>query len=109
VSIKPIDLQTLFVKMDEVSKEQALAKEHSALQQSQAARAQVVRELEEDRRVSRAPEGTEIIPVKGEDNEESGKRRRLRKKNQNTAQGTKTDTREIVTDPEVGRHVDLSG
>jgi hypothetical protein len=109
MGIKPIDLQTLFVKMDEVSKEQALAKEHSALQQSQAARSQVVRELENDRRVSGAPEGKEVTPVDDEEYDESEKRKRQRSKNRKTASETKTDTREIVTDPEVGRHVDLSG
>ena len=109
MSIKPIDLQTLFVKMDEVSKDQALAKEHSALQQSQAARSQVVRELEDDRRVSGAPEEKELTPVKDEDSEESGKRGRKRNKNGKKLREAKTDSREIVTDPEVGRHVDLSG
>lgn len=109
MGIKPIDLQTLFVKMDEVSKEQALAKDHSALQQSQAARSQVVRELENDRRVSGAPEGNEVLPVNDEENDETEKRRRRRSKNRTAALEPKTDTREIVTDPEVGRHVDLSG
>jgi hypothetical protein len=109
MGIKPIDLQTLFVKMDEVSKEQALAKDHSALQQSQAARSQVVRELENDRRVSGVPEGNEVLPVNDEEYDESEKRRRRRTKNRTAALEPKTDKREIVTDPEVGRHVDLSG
>ncbi len=52
MGIKPIDLQTLFVKMDEVSKEQSHIKEHSSLQQAQAARAQVVQELKDDHRVT---------------------------------------------------------
>ncbi|PIE04685.1 MAG: hypothetical protein CSA76_03085 [Spirochaetales bacterium] len=108
MSIKPIDLQTLFVKMDEVSKEQSLIKEHSALQQSQAARAQVIQELEDDHRVTQTPEDSEDQAVQedtsgndtesGRENEEHSHHEKMNKQN-----------RTVVTDPDVGQHIDIKG
>ena len=67
MSIKPIDLQTLFVKMDDVSKQQALAQDKSAAQQAQAAKEQVAKELEQDNRVTEAGEDRETEAVKDEE------------------------------------------
>ena len=108
MSIKPIDLQSLFAKMDEVSKEQSLAKEHSTLQQSQAARAQVARELEEDKRITESPEDSELDTVKDDEDE---KRRGTSKRSKNEGRDASGDEkgRTIVKDQEVGRHIDLTG
>lgn len=104
MSIKPIDLQTLFAKMDEVSKEQALMKEQSALQQSQAARSQVLWELEEDRMVTQTPVEDEIQAIR--DNNPNDKRKHEKHKRR---RNKKSDNgREVVTDPEIGRHINLS-
>lgn len=108
MSIKPIDLQTLFVKMDEVSKDQSLAKGQSALQQANAARAQVAKELEEDRRVTETPEENEAQAVKDDESDganEKGKRR----KSVGEDETDESDGLEVVTDPDVGRHIDLTG
>jgi len=104
MSIKPIDLQTLFAKMDEVSKEQALMKEQSALQQSQAARSQVLRELEEDRMVTQTPVEDEIQAIR--DNNPNNKRKH--KKHKRRRNKKSENGREVVTDPEIGRHINLS-
>ena len=108
MSIKPIDLQTLFVKMGEVSKEQSLAKEQSALQQSLAARSQVTKELAEDRRVTETPADNETQAVKDDDSEEA-KEGGKRKKDENESPPGDSSDLEVVTDPDVGRHIDLSG
>jgi len=102
MSIKPIDLQTLFAKMDEVSKEQALMKEQSALQQSQAARTQVLRELEEDRMVTQMPVEDEVQAVR-DNNPNNKQKHKKRRRNKRSGNG-----REVVTDPEIGRHINLS-
>ena len=107
MGIKPIDLQTLFAKLGEVSKEQSLVKEQSSLQQAQAARAQVTKELEEDRRVAETVEDRGTEAVEDENGTES-KGGRRGNKDQKDGAGDE-EGREIVTDPEVGRHVDLSG
>jgi len=108
MGLKPIDLQTLFVKMGEVGKEQSLIKEQAALQQSQAARSQVTKEMAEDRRVTETPEDEGTENIKDNESEEAGegenqKRQSKRKSEENS------NSLEVVTDPEVGRHIDLSG
>ena len=108
MSIKPIDLQTLFVKMDEVSKDQSVAKGQSALQQSNAARAQVAKELAEDRRVTETPENEESQAVKDDESEAAGEKNKHRKAGEDDGVDESSDL-EVVTDPEVGRHIDLSG
>jgi len=107
MGIKPIDLQTLFVKMGEVGKEQSLIKEQSALQQAQAARSQVSKELAEDRRVTGTLEDNETENIKDDESRESSEgHERKRHDSENEEDENKV---EVVTDPEVGRHVDLSG
>jgi len=102
MSIKPIDLQTLFAKMDEVSKEQALIKEQSALQQSQAARTQVLRELENDHMVTQTPVEEEAQAVR---NNDSNNKKKYKK---NKGRARKDSKKEVLTDPEVGKHINLS-
>jgi spore germination protein GerM len=109
MGIKPIDLQTLFVKLDDVSREQALVKEQSALQQAQAARLQVAKELAEDRQVTRTPAESEKLAVQDDDPDDGKNRRRRRGAQNRKKEETDSNDREVVTDPDVGRHVDLSG
>jgi len=109
MSIRPIDLQTLFVKMDELSKEQAHVKEQAALQQAQAAKEQVARELVEDRQVTETPEGNEVDPLKDDESGETEDQRRRERKKSKGQNETEAEERMVVIDPDVGRHVDLSG
>jgi len=109
MGIKPIDLQTLFVKMGEVGKEQSLIKEQSALQQSQAARSQVARELAEDRKVTGTPEDKENEKIKDNESEENLNDSSKRKKQEKDESEDNDNNVEVVTDPEIGRHIDLSG
>lgn len=108
MSLKPIDLQTLFMKMAEVSKEQSFVKEQAALQQSLAARSQVANELEADHRVTETPEESEAQAVK-EDESESGGEQQGRQEAKSEGQSDNTGGKEVVTDPDVGQHVDLTG
>jgi len=104
MSIKPIDLQTLFAKLDEVSREQALMKEQSALQQSQAARSQILRKMEEDRMVTQLPPEDEAQVIK---NNVPNRKQRY-KKNRSRQNKKPKNGRKVVTDPEIGRHINLS-
>ena len=108
MSIKPIDLQTLFVKMDDVSKEQALVKEQAALRQDQAAKAQVAKELAEDRKVTGTPESNEAVAAKDEESEGGGGSKKRERRDGETS-SEDSNGREVVKDPDVGRHVDLTG
>ncbi|RKX73021.1 MAG: hypothetical protein DRP60_12640 [Spirochaetes bacterium] len=108
MGIKPIDLQTLFVKMGEVGKEQSLIKEQAALQQAQAAKSQVAKEMADDRMVTGVPEDTETEKIKDNEEEETPEDRK-HKRNDKEKDDDDGSNVEIVTDPDVGRHVDLSG
>ncbi len=108
MSIKPIDLQTLFLKMDQVSKEQSLARDQAANQQAAAARAQVAKELQQDHQVVKTPENSEALEVKEDESKNEQEESRRKKGNDENEADTEND-REIVTDPHIGRHVDLSG
>jgi len=109
MGIKPIDLQTLFVKMGEVGKEQSLIKEQAALQQSQAARSQVARELADDRKVTGTPEDKENEKIKDNESEEDLREGSRQKKQDSDEPEDEEKNVEVVTDPEIGRHIDLSG
>ena len=106
--IKPLDLQTLFVKMGEVSEEQSQVKEQSALQQAQAARAQVTREIEDDHRVTGTPEDHENVAVKDDESESSAGEQNENEERKESDTGDKRP-REVVTDPDIGQHIDLKG
>lgn len=108
MAIKPIDLQTLFVKLDEVSRQQSITREQSALQQAQAAKAQVDKEIEEDRRVIETAEDREAEAVKDDEESRADADRRENGNDEERAGGDE-EGREIITDPDIGRHVDISG
>lgn len=108
MAIKPIDLQTLFARLGEVSKEQNQVKEQAALQQAQAARAQVTRELEDDHRVTQTPEDNEALAVKDDESEGASEKRR-EKEEKKESDAAEQQKKEVVTDPDIGRHIDLTG
>jgi hypothetical protein len=108
MSIKPIDLQTLFAKLDDVSKEQSLLKEQAAAQQAQEARSQVARGIQQDHSVTETPEDAEIGGVNDEEENREGRRRRRSEKKE-SAETENESGREVVQDPEVGKHIDISG
>lgn len=106
--IKPLDLQTLFVKMSQVGKEQSHIKNAAAVQQSLRGQEISREELKKDHQVNESSEDTESGKVKddqknasqGEGKDESGglelSDEMKRKK-------------EVFSDPDMGQHVDISG
>ena len=108
MGIKPIDLQTLFVKMGEVGKEQSHIKEQAALQQSQAARSQISKEMADDRKVTGTLKDEETETIKDDESANTHDSEKYRKR-ENKNDENEDENVEIITDPEVGRHVDLSG
>ena len=105
--IKPIDLQTLFMQMNQVSKEQAAAKDGVVLQQSiQAAVLQKKRE-EEVRSVQKpqADENPEKIGDR-ESRSARGEEQKSRKRSEDTQE---SEEPEIVKDPDLGKRIDIQG
>ncbi len=108
MSIKPIDLQSLFVKMSEVSKEQSHIKNLAVRQQNQAANVQINKELEEDRRINQSPEDRGLDSIK--DNESENRRDSSKHSQEENAQSaTAENNRAVIKDEDVGQNIDLIG
>jgi hypothetical protein len=109
VAIQPIDLQTLFTQLDKVGKEQAAQKEGAAIQQAlQGAQAQKKAE-EQIQSVNEAQnmgEGSEQVKdrnARKRQSNSSGKRGHAE-----TTDEEEPDA-EIIRDPTLGTHIDVSG
>ena len=107
MSIQPIDLQTLFVKMHHVGKEQAAHKDSIILQQAVQGNELVKKHQHDDSSVNKtmnSDEGPETVKEEGTGNnsqpgEQKGKKEgRLSYKD-----------REILFDPDLGKNIDFSG
>jgi len=108
MSIKPLDLQTMFVRLNEVSKEQSQNQQAAALQQNQEARKLVERELMQNSSVNPTKEDREVVKVE-EREPESGRK----EEGENPpAPGEKEEEKKkqkVVQDPDMGQHIDISG
>ena len=108
MAIQPIDLQTLFTQLDKVGKEQAAQKDGSAIQQAlQGAQAQKKAE-EQIQSVNEAQnmgEGAERVKDRNtrKRQSDSGKRGHAE-----TSEEEEPDA-EVIRDPSLGTHIDVSG
>ena len=106
--IQPIDLQILFSQLANVGKEQAVLKEAGVISQSLRG-AELVKEKEhEDNSVNQAKELSE-----GPDRiREEQRRRQEKQEEQEKKEKNKTEAEKkkaFFSDPDLGKHVDLSG
>ena len=108
MAIKPIDLQTLFMHMNQVGKEQAQQKEGLHLQQVIMG-SELVRETEQkDKSVNQAhalSDGPEAIH---EDQESQGGGKKRRKKEEEKESG-QDQSRNYYRDPDLGNNIDITG
>lgn len=107
----PIDLQTLFSQSNQVGREQAVQKENAALYQALQGAQMVQKNVQKDASVNRAEtaeEGAESI----RDRREKERRRRRQaaggRPNQEP-EAKKPPPAEPVSDPDLGRKIDVSG
>jgi hypothetical protein len=106
MSIQPIDLQTLFVKMNHVGKEQAVNKESTILQQEIQGSEIVKKNQHDDSSVNRTEnsgDGPEKVREDRENDGKHGKGENQKKKND------ASKNKEILSDPDLGKNVDFSG
>jgi len=114
--IRPLDLQTLYMNLEKVGKEQAVSKE--ALAQAQAAQVQKLQKEHDQGQhaVGRTnadvgPQEENSVKVKADSrNPDSGGQPRAKSEDsgpQDDAEKEKKDT--AWKDPELGKHVDISG
>lgn len=106
MSIQPIDLQTLFVKMSQVGKEQAIQKESITIQQEIQGNEIAKKHIHDDSSVNRtdnSDSGPEKTREDREKEKKKGKEEKKQKKNEAPV------SREILFDPDLGKNIDISG
>jgi hypothetical protein len=108
MSIKPIDLQTLFMHMNQVGRDQAQLKQGLHLQQIVAG-SELVRETEQkDSSVNQTnplSDGPEQIHE--DDEEQRGGRKRRKSKEEKKE--PREESRNYYSDPDLGKKIDISG
>ena len=107
--IQPIDLQTLFVKMNQVGREQAAIKNSAVLQQEIQGSEIVKKNQHDDKSVHQAetPEsGSE--KVKEENKQKGGRQQKKKMKEKDEEKGI-SEEKEILSDPDLGNKIDISG
>ena len=108
MSIKPLDLQTMFVRQIEVSKEQSHNQQATALQQNQEARKLVEQELQQDSSVNATKEDRESQKV-GDKEAGSEKQEEKRKMAGTEKKEEEKKKQQVYQDSEMGKHIDISG
>lgn len=107
--IRPIDLQTLFMKLGQVGREQAAEKEGAVLQSSVQGAANLRRQADSKEAV-RPPEEPKDGAGPVADRSGKGQPEKRRDEGEEEAgQGGEEPREEIVRDPDLGANVDLSG
>jgi hypothetical protein len=107
MSIKPIDLQTLFAQLEQVGRGQSADRDGQAIKQAVQGAAAQQKQTEDAKGIQKpeAPgEGAEKIRDReawqgqgGEEKQEMSNKKKS------------SDEAEVITDPELGGHVDVSG
>ncbi len=106
MSIQPIDLQTLFVKMNQVGKEQAAQKDAITVQQEIHGSEIVKKHQHDDSSVNRA-DTPDTGPEKAREDKE-GSRQHKKGEGKNKQNEHQRD-KEILRDPDLGKNIDFSG
>lgn len=104
MSLKPLDLQTLFGHMNEVGKHQSHIKDSLAAQQSFEAKKQVDQELQKDHSVNKATEDQETGKV-----DDQGQQPQEESSNEKDKEEQETEHKEEIRDPDLGQNIDLMG
>jgi hypothetical protein len=108
MAIKPIDLQTNFIRTETIGKEIADQKEALMHNQARQAEKAVLQSQIHTNAVTKSedlPDGTEKTKA---DSQEK-KRQEQDKKKKKEGQDESEPEREIITDPTLGKHIDITG
>ena len=108
--IQPIDLQNLFLRMNQVGKEQAQSQEIASQQQSLQS-SQFVKEVNHrDHSVNQPEDMTEHVRKTDEEQTgEQGKRGSSSEEEKEKKKQTDKAKKEYFSDPDLGHHIDISG
>eukprot|EP01156_Anaeramoeba_ignava_P021986 Anaeramoba_ignava/c20035_g3_i1.p5 GENE.c20035_g3_i1~~c20035_g3_i1.p5 ORF type:complete len:110 (+),score=16.68 c20035_g3_i1:1437-1766(+) len=107
--IQPIDLQTLFVKMNQVGREQAAIKNSAVVQQEIQGSEMVKKNQHDDKSVHQAetPEsGSEKVKEDGKKGRGNQQQKKMKEKEEEKGLSAE---KEILSDPDLGTKIDFSG
>lgn len=106
MAIQPIDLQTLFLRLNQIGQEQSA--ERNALLQGQAvAGSELARQSEQERSVVRESHDVEGGPEQLHDDDERASEQKQSETGRDRSQNE--DELDVFRDPDLGRNVDVSG
>jgi hypothetical protein len=108
MSITPLDLQTMFVRLNEVGKEQNHLKDAVASQQAAGARQIKENEIRQDHSVNKAEEDREAQKLKDEEKKEHHQENNPEKEQEKENEKS-FNAKKVFHDPEMGSHIDISG
>ena len=109
MALSPLDLQTIFVKMGDVNREQAHMKGAAAQEQAFEAKELVNKEKIKDTSVNpSAQEGDMDNRIKN-DKKESENNKEESSSRKEGEEGTEKKEREYIKDPNLGKLIDLMG
>ena len=107
MSIKPLDLQTLFIKMGEVGKDEAHKQKAVENQQDREAKEIIKKENDRDKKVNKTEEDKESNKVVV-DSEKGGRNNETHyKKKEESKEEAKA--KKYFTDPDMGHNIDITG
>jgi hypothetical protein len=106
--IKPIDLQTLFMQLGQVGREQFAEKEGAALQGAVKAAADLKRR-EEAKEAVRGPEDPQEGTVRVQDRQARQETAEGRERGREAKPEEEAPREEVVKDPGLGTKLDISG
>lgn len=108
MSIKPIDLQTLFMHMNQVGRDQAQQKQGLHLQQIIAG-SELVREAEQKDSSVNETNPLSDGPENIHEDDDGSRGSRKRKKGEEEKKESKDNSRKYFNDPDLGNKLDISG
>jgi hypothetical protein len=109
MALTPLDLQTLFLKMNEVNKVQAIVKGAAAQEQALEAKLLAEQEMQKDNSVNPSPQDADMDNrIKDEERKrEEGKNEKS--PNKKGDEESEKKEREYIKDPNLGNNIDLIG
>lgn len=109
MSITPLDLQTLFVKMAQVGKDQALIQKSVENQQNREANHLIKKEINRDHSVNKAEEDKDVEKVKDQNSNTNTNSSSDEDNSNEDSKEQKDEKHKYFTDPKLGHNIDISG
>lgn len=108
MAIQPIDLQTLFSRLHQISEDQAGLRDQAAQAQAVAGQESVKKAAQQASTVN-LPEEMQEGPPTVDDKEGEGEPQSNRRRKKKPENAEETPGPEVFRDPDLGRNIDISG